>query len=239
MAPDEGSGLPGVPGSGSSGSSGSGLPGIPGSGPTSGGAQPPAPQPAPIPGESAFATPAPPAPPAGGATFVQPGPPPVDAPVYELAGWGRRVAATLIDVLVLVVIFVPLFAIAATIGLDTGSSSSGDGSFEFSARDGQVLGILFISWIAMLLYAPTAMAITNGSTLGKLAVGIRVVRVSGEKMSFGWAALREVIVKQVLFGTISTFTIGLATLLDYLWPLWDAENRALHDMVVKTRVVRR
>ena len=27
------------------------------------------------------------------------------------------------------------------------------------------------------------------------------------------------------------------TLIDYLWPLWDGENRCLHDMVVSTHVV--
>jgi hypothetical protein len=27
-------------------------------------------------------------------------------------------------------------------------------------------------------------------------------------------------------------------LLDYLWPLWDDQNRALHDMVASSHVVR-
>jgi uncharacterized RDD family membrane protein YckC len=31
---------------------------------------------------------------------------------------------------------------------------------------------------------------------------------------------------------------GLYLLLDYLWPLWDRENRALHDMIARTHVVR-
>ena len=33
-------------------------------------------------------------------------------------------------------------------------------------------------------------------------------------------------------------TAGLATLADVLWPLWDEENRALHDLIVDTRVIR-
>jgi len=37
---------------------------------------------------------------------------------------------------------------------------------------------------------------------------------------------------------VSSATFGLASVLDALWPLWDEENRALHDLVVNTRVIR-
>ena len=32
--------------------------------------------------------------------------------------------------------------------------------------------------------------------------------------------------------------LWLVSLLDDLWPLWDRENRAIHDMLAGTRVVR-
>ena len=35
-----------------------------------------------------------------------------------------------------------------------------------------------------------------------------------------------------------TLTGGLANLADVLWPLWDEENRALHDFVVDTRTIK-
>jgi uncharacterized RDD family membrane protein YckC len=56
-------------------------------------------------------------------------------------------------------------------------------------------------------------------------------------VTFGFAMLREVAVKTLLFGIASSLTFGLASLLDVLWPLWDEENRALHDLIVDTRVV--
>jgi uncharacterized RDD family membrane protein YckC len=65
-----------------------------------------------------------------------------------------------------------------------------------------------------------------------------VVRAKGQTMSFGFAMLREVAVKALLFGIVSSLTFGLASLLDVLWPLWDEENRALHDFIVDTRVIR-
>jgi hypothetical protein len=64
-----------------------------------------------------------------------------------------------------------------------------------------------------------------------------VVRASGEPITFGFAMVREVLVKSLLFGFLGSITFGLGTLLDVLWPLWDEENRALHDFVVNTRTV--
>ena len=64
------------------------------------------------------------------------------------------------------------------------------------------------------------------------------MRAKGGPMTFWFAMLREVVVKALLFGFISSLTVGLASLLDVLWPLWDDENRALHDFIVDTRVVR-
>ena len=92
--------------------------------------------------------------------------------------------------------------------------------------------------IVAFLYAPILMARTNGKTLGRMAMNIRVVRTSGEPVTFWFAFLREVVIKSFLFGVISSFTFGLASLLDVLWPLWDEENRALHDFIVSTRVVK-
>ncbi|CAA9498927.1 MAG: hypothetical protein AVDCRST_MAG30-1793, partial [uncultured Solirubrobacteraceae bacterium] len=95
-----------------------------------------------------------------------------------------------------------------------------------------------IASVVALLYAPVMMSRTNGQTVGRMATGIRVVRTSGEPMTFGWAMLREVAVTWILIYTIGgSLTFGLAPLLDILWPLWDEENRALHDFPVETRTV--
>ena len=69
-------------------------------------------------------------------------------------------------------------------------------------------------------------------------MGIRVVRDNGQAFDFGHAALREIVVKWLLVGIASSIIPVLPWLLDVLWPLWDDENRALHDMIVSTHVVR-
>jgi uncharacterized RDD family membrane protein YckC len=71
-----------------------------------------------------------------------------------------------------------------------------------------------------------------------MATGCRVVRVDGRPVDLGWALLREAVVKGLGLGLVGGITGGIAYLVDFLWPLWDDENRALHDMVVSSRVVR-
>ena len=68
--------------------------------------------------------------------------------------------------------------------------------------------------------------------------GIRVIRADGQPMSFSDAAMRMIVYKN--FGGIvaSTFVPLFPFILNYLWPTWDEENRALHDYAAKTRVVR-
>jgi len=65
-----------------------------------------------------------------------------------------------------------------------------------------------------------------------------VVRDNGQPFSFGSAALREVVLKFLAVSIASSIIPLIPFLLDYLWPLWDDQNRALHDMVASSHVVR-
>ena len=157
---------------------------------------------------------------------------------YALAGWWSRVGATLIDGIIIgvgAILITILIGSLFSIGF-AGEDDSSDAGV-IAAVIGLMLGFLAIAIVA-LLYAPLMMARTNGKTLGRMAMGIRVVRANGEPMTFRWAMLREVAVKALLFGLAGSVTFGLANLADVLWPLWDDENRALHDFVVDTRTVR-
>jgi uncharacterized RDD family membrane protein YckC len=155
-----------------------------------------------------------------------PGAPPVHAE------WWRRALAACVDGLILLVLAGVLYGVLVGVGV---SLDGGDG---FTG--------LIVSWLlatallvlAALLYQPIMLARTNGQTLGKMATGIRVVRADGRPMELGSAVLREVVFKSIVLGVAASFTGGLAYLVDWLWPLIDGENRALHDFPVDTRVVR-
>jgi uncharacterized RDD family membrane protein YckC len=154
---------------------------------------------------------------------------------YVLSGWWRRVGAHLIDAVVIgAIALVLLVAITAPFSI---GFFVNDGVGFASIVVGVLFSIFFV-FLAALFYAPAMMARTDGRTLGRMATGIRVVRASGERMDFGFAFLREVLVKWLLFhAVLGSVTAGLAVLIDVLWPLWDEENRALHDYVVNTRTV--
>jgi uncharacterized RDD family membrane protein YckC len=139
--------------------------------------------------------------------------------MYRLAPWWRRAVAAIID-----------FAIVAGVPVVVATRID-------SLPLAVVVGVaLFL--VLSLLYAPLVMARTNGQTLGKLALRVRVIRPDGQPMDLAWSAFREVGVKGVATVLANSVTFGLAMVADYLWPLWDEENRALHDKVCRTRVVR-
>jgi uncharacterized RDD family membrane protein YckC len=100
---------------------------------------------------------------------------------------------------------------------------------------GLVLGLV-VGGIASLAYAPIMLARTNGQTVGHRVVDTRIVYVNGQPMTGGRGFVREILVKAILFDGIGGL-IWIPTLLNYLWPLWDDNNEALHDKVCGTRVV--
>jgi uncharacterized RDD family membrane protein YckC len=154
---------------------------------------------------------------------------------HVLAEWWRRAVALLVDSLIVgagSLVVLAIFGAVFSVGF-----AGGDTAGVVSLVVGILLGVVVVVVLA-LLYAPVMMARTNGQTLGKMATSCRVVRTDGQPVDFGWAALREVAVKGLGLAVAGSATAGIAYLVDYLWPLWDDENRALHDMVVKSRVVR-
>jgi uncharacterized RDD family membrane protein YckC len=163
------------------------------------------------------------------------GPPATLTGRHVLAGWWSRVGAQLIDGLIIGV-GGAFLAIAITAPFSIGFFAN-DGVGFVSLVVGLLFAVLCVSIVA-LLYAPALMARTNGQTLGRMAMGIRVVRADGRPIDFGFAMLREVAVKLLLFSVAGAATGGLAQIVDVLWPLWEEENRALHDFVVDTRTIR-
>jgi uncharacterized RDD family membrane protein YckC len=206
--------------------------------------QAPAPQ-APSPGPQApppgYAPPAPG--PASAPSYGGPVPPggwqqPIARPTagwagQPLASWGSRLGAYLIDALVLII---PAAILAVVI---IGGTWDEDSS-AWEVVGTSILYLLLLSAV-VLLYAPLLMmrqGERNGQTLGKQFVGIRVVRDNGEQFGFGWAALREVVVKNLAVGIASSIIPIIPWFLNFFWPLWDDQNRALHDMAASTHVVR-
>ena len=141
------------------------------------------------------------------------------------AGFGERTGAAFVDLGISLVAFavsiwvaVLLFAVGGT---------------------GPILAgiVLIVAGIGVaILHAPLLMARSgerNGQSIGKQALDVRVVEINGGPVGLGTCLVREVAVKQ--FGAL--ITVGLFLPVDYLWPLFDEEDRAIHDIVAETRLV--
>ena len=157
----------------------------------------------------------------------RPGPPGKD----QLAEFWRRLVAVVVDGAI-------VGALSLLILAAIGAGFFADGEVGVGQVIVSLLLLTVLFTAIALIYAPLVMARTNGQTLGKMITGCRVVRADGRRVTFGWAVLREVLVKGLLLGIAGAITGGLATLADGLWPLVDGQNRALHDYVVDSRVIK-
>ncbi|MGD2045196.1 MAG: RDD family protein [Gemmatimonadota bacterium] len=80
-------------------------------------------------------------------------------------------------------------------------------------------------WAA--LYTTVLLSVTNGQTLGKRLLGIRVLRLDGRPINW-WIA----------FERAGGYAAGFATgLLGFAQVYWDANRQAIHDRIVGTVVV--
>jgi uncharacterized RDD family membrane protein YckC len=150
-----------------------------------------------------------------------------------LASWGSRLGAYLID---FCIVLIPVVLLAVVI---FGGAADSDSSVWGWVGASILYALLFA--VVFLLYAPLLMireGERNGQTLGKQLVGIRVVRDNGQPYGFGPAALREVVLKQLAVGIASSIIPFIPWFLNYFWPLWDDQNRALHDMGASTHVIK-
>ncbi len=150
-----------------------------------------------------------------------------------LSPWWRRVLAYVLDGLV---IFVVQNIISLALGRGT--------TIVRHQSEGHRLDSLLITLVVATVYYGAWMARTNGRTLGKLALGIRVSRTDGRAMTVTRAVWRQVVIIHLIPGLIDLpgrpplleLLLSVLVFADVLWPLWDRENRALHDMAAGTRV---
>jgi len=133
------------------------------------------------------------------------------------AGWWSRVAAQILDWIIVSIIPIVLYFIVL--------NSNDVGPYLLS-------GLILL--VGAIYYALTIgrSGENNGQTIGMQVVNIRIVRETGEPMTAGMAILRETLIKGILMAICF-----IVTILNYLAPLWDDRNQAWHDKIVNTLVV--
>lgn len=139
----------------------------------------------------------------------------IDATALKYAGFGRRFGAKFLDGII-------EQAVQLTIRFIF---------FPASFTDQSLPTVLIVSssgLVFSLLYQGFFLG-RFAATPGKMAVGIRVVRPDGSRISSLTAFLRP------LAEIVSGLTLGVG----YLMAAWDSEGRALHDRMCNTRVIQK
>ena len=85
-----------------------------------------------------------------------------------------------------------------------------------------------LSFVMSWLYYAYLESGTTQATVGKKAMGLKVVTTEGQPISFGQATGRY-------FGKILSFLI---LLIGYLMMIWDEKKQTLHDKMANTLVVK-
>ncbi|MBT2767763.1 RDD family protein [Stenotrophomonas sp. ISL-67] len=134
------------------------------------------------------------------------------------AGFWKRYAAYFLDSIVVAIINVPVSLVFNLIG-----AASGNESLAVALSLVAMLGSLIIG----IGYYAGFHASRGGATLGKMAVGIKVVRSNGERITF----LRGV---GRYFGFILS---SLTLLIGFIMAAFTERKQALHDMLCDTLVV--
>ncbi|KQZ90146.1 hypothetical protein ASD62_13405 [Phycicoccus sp. Root563] len=151
-----------------------------------------------------------------------------------MAGWWRRVAASLIDAFVVAAAQIPYY-VGLVVLLDAapGARILGGDPADYAGVDlptlllasglmllGSVLGLVAVIWNRFILQGRT------GQSLGKSALKLYLVSAqTGTPVGAGTAFVRDIV--HIVDGL---FYLG------YLWPLWDSRKQTFADKIVGTVV---
>ncbi|WJV46697.1 RDD family protein [Streptomyces flavofungini] len=158
-----------------------------------------------------------------------------------VASMGRRFGARLIDGVAFIVVFVILIGAGAVSAFDKAQdcdpgSVNYDSCVDNAASDlAEQFGAVFIVFAIVGLLYEWLMTMLVGGTLGKLAVGIRVVdSETGQNPGAGASFVRWIIPMVGAF-------VFIGQLLVYLSPFWDnsGKQQGWHDKAAKTMVIQR
>jgi uncharacterized RDD family membrane protein YckC len=148
------------------------------------------------------------------------------------AGFWIRFVATLIDSIILAVGWAAVSsAVFRGSGFRAPEIQPGQSPDEALGAVAGVFGLLGLIWAIGTVIACVyeALFISRlGATPGKMALGLKVVRPNGAPVEFSRAAGRY-------FAKILS---GLILYIGYIIAGFDAQKRALHDMICDTRVVK-
>ncbi|MDB6052934.1 MAG: transporter [Verrucomicrobiales bacterium] len=135
----------------------------------------------------------------------------------RFVGFFSRLSAYFLDHILLGVVSMFIFTVPA----DFNTSMMGDFQNPLVRK-------LFIQQGSLELFYYWIMTAAYGATLGKFAIGARIVQSDGSKLGFKMATFR---ILAVILSVFPTFLFG------YLLIIFRRDKRALHDVLLGTKVI--
>lgn len=134
------------------------------------------------------------------------------------AGWGARVAASIVDAIPPVIVFSVLVAVF-------GESDTTSSSFSFQLTGGPA-AVYFAFALAWYVYNTLYLQGGRGQSVGKKLLGIAVYRAgTSQPLGAGLTFARSLV----------HIVDAIPCFIGFLWPLWDKENRTFADMIMTSR----
>jgi uncharacterized RDD family membrane protein YckC len=159
--------------------------------------------------------------------------------VVTYASFGARFVAMIIDYIIIGVLQgVVITPILAVMGLGIASQAQGNDLENLS--DAEAIGLvgtmmagigttLIVVWSISLLYFAILESSKSQASVGKMALGIKVTDVNGDRLNFGKALLRSV-------GKVIS---GMIMYIGYIMAAFTEKKQGLHDMIANTIVVKK
>jgi|HubBroStandDraft_6_1064221.scaffolds.fasta_scaffold00376_4 uncharacterized RDD family membrane protein YckC len=156
--------------------------------------------------------------------IVAGGPSPAGASQWHYGGFWIRFCGVFLDGILLQLVRIPMSL------LIVGTMISPIQTFQSRvaplALTGAMLTLTFVSMLVAFLYE-VIMIRYVGATIGKMAIGVKVIRTDGSEVGWGVSVARY----------FMKIVSGIILAIGYIMAGFDDEKRALHDRVCDTRVV--
>ncbi len=153
----------------------------------------------------------------------------MNSPIFQPAGFWRRVLAYMIDIvpitLLLVLVSYLFFGFGERLESYWKYPRDLEVRIQFYELRNRIRTAIFVVW---LIYSTVMEASSRQGTLGKTVLGLRVVDLNGERLTVARSIGRNL--AKIL--SYSPFLLG------FLWAAFSKERRAWHDLLAKTSVVR-
>jgi uncharacterized RDD family membrane protein YckC len=163
-----------------------------------------------------------------GAAYATPAPVFAAGEFHGYGGFWIRVLATIIDALILGVIFVPLFIIlSGAFGL-AGAATSGDQQAMAVAMLSIMPLLVGIPLVINWLYEAFMTSSSKQATLGHMVLHMKVVDSNGQRLSFGRATGRH----------FCKLLNNLTLYIGWLMVGFTQRKQGLHDLIVGTYMIK-